>query len=92
MVSSTFLKQVNYCINLCKVKSKYFSWSLLGTDMCSNIKIRWSFACSQWAGSTYIQTQDGQRIAVMGMFAISGQSSEFSVVSDLFHAFNSPKG
>lgn len=35
--------------------------------------------------------QHGQRIAVMGLFATVGQSSEFSVVSGLFHPFNSPK-
>lgn len=31
MVPSMLLNQMNYSIDLYKVKSKYFSWSLLGT-------------------------------------------------------------
>lgn len=41
--------------------------------------------------SAYVQAQQGQRIAVVGLFAIAGQSSEFSGVSDSFHPFNAPK-
>lgn len=94
-----FLQQMNYAVNLCKVKSKYFPWSLLGTC------IRSSFVCSQLARSTYVQMQDGQNskknctlsrpacfAAAMGMFPISRQSSELSVDADLFHSFDSPKG
>lgn len=94
-----FLKQMNYAVNLCEVKSKYFPSSLLGTC------IRSSFVCSQLAGSTYIQMQDRQNskkncilsrsacfAAAMGMFPTSKQSSELSVDADLFHSFNSPKG
>ena len=49
-----------------------------------NLYFRWSFACCQLAGTIYAEVQDGQRIAVMGMFARSGQSTEFFVVAGIF--------
>lgn len=47
--------------------------------------------CVSWSLGTCMFKQHGQRIAVVGLFATAGQRSEFSVVSDLFHPFDSPK-
>lgn len=76
MVPPMFLKQTNYSIILSKVKRRSFP------GFCLAPVLDGALHALSWQGASTFWSR----------MAVSGPSSEFSIVSGLFHPFNSPKG